>query len=320
MKALNDFERIQRLKNRWAFNYAAYYERIKNLENKWVLNYNPWHDELGRFTFAGTGTTFVLPSTAISFNPSQCLQRVGKNDVRFDYSKFPAYRPDKAAVAITNKYQNGLSSEINRALREIRQCSKFSDALKILDSKFVDLQYKTSLARVPGESGNYLYTSAAIRNLSRTINFSNTEEMTLYRGISGDHFNRATKGSTYVLNDFTSSSTSATVATDFAGRRASQDGTKVATVYRINAPAGTPMAIPDYTKISAGMRADNNESEVLLAPSTVVRVDKVGNLKNVKMADGNTQRVREVTLTILPREKAADELAAGDYSRYEKDE
>lgn len=324
MRAQEQLERIMKLKNRWAFNYGAWYDRIIKLQNRWVFNYNPWHDELGRFTFAGHGT-FVLPSTSIAFNPNTCLRKVGNKDVRLDYSKLAAeapYRPDKSAVAISNKYQNGMSKDINIGLREVRNAMSAKERMDAFNTKIFDT---SGIARVPGESGNYLYTSTAVRNLSRTIAFHNTEDMKIYRGISGDHFARAQKGAKYVINDFCSSSTSATMATDFAARRQKQDGfgsNEVATVYTINVPRNTGMAIPTYTQISGGTKRSGitDESEVLLPPSTVVRVDKVGNAKTVKLADGSTQRVREVTLTVEHQSTAAEELASGDYSRYEKDE
>ena len=318
MKALNDFERIQKLRNRWAFNYAAYYERIKNLENKWVFNYNPWHDELGRFTFAGHGRA-VWPKNLISVNFGENFksQSHGKKDLRIDYSKLPPYRPDVAAVSVSNAYQGGLSKAINQGLREMRQAQTRQQLFNALDTL---VKCPSGLARVPGESGNYYYTSTLVRNMSRTTAFKNEDEITLYQGVSGDKYNkRATKGSILQLNNFASTSTSATVATSYATKRGTQDGTSVQTVYSIKCPPGTAMAIPTYTKMSGGLGKNSgmsDESEVVLSPSTTFRINKVGNIKTVTDG-GQKYKVREIQLEVVPYSRAADELAQGDYSRYE---
>lgn len=318
MKALNDFERIQRLKNRWAFNYTTYYERIKNLENKWVLNYNPWHDELGRFTFAGHGRA-VWPKNLISVNFAENFktQSHGKKDLRIDYKTLPPYRPDAAAVSVSNAYQAGLSKAINQGLREMRQATTRTELFNALNTL---VKSPSGLARVPGESGNYYYTSTLVRNMSRTTAFKNEDEITLYQGVSGDKYNRrATKGSILQLNNFASTSTSATVATSYAALRGTQDGKAVQTVYSIKCPPGTAMAIPTKTKISGGLDKDSgmsDESEVVLPPSTTFRINKVGNIKTVTDG-GRSYKVRNIQLEVVPYSSAADELAQGDYSRYE---
>lgn len=295
-------------------------DRIRRLQNMWLLfNYNPWHDELGRFTYAGHGT-FVAPSNLISFSPSKVLTKRGDKDMAFNYSKMPNYRPDKAAATASMAYQNGMSAEINRAVADIRNARSSKEMFE----RFNDIvKMPSGVARVPGDSGNYVFTSTAIRNTSRTMAFTPDEDMTIYRGIAGDHYSkRALKGTMYQSNDFFSSSVSATVGTDFGIRRATQNGKDVTTVYSVKVPKGTAMGIPTYTKQKSGIPGAQNygvsdEGEVILPPSTVFRINKVGNLKTVKGSDGQPHKVREIQLEVVPQEKASDELARGDYSRYE---
>lgn len=318
MEAQDQLERITRLKNRWAFNYGAWYERIQKLQNRWVVNYNPWHDELGRFTFAGHGRA-VWPKNLISVDFSDNFKTYshGKKDLRMDYAKLPPYRPDQAAVSVSNAYQAGLSKAINQGLREMRQAQSRQELFNALNCL---VKSPHGLARVPGETGNNYYTSTLVRNMSRTTAFKNKDEITLYQGVSGDKYNkRATKGSVLQLNNFASTSTSATVATSYAARRGGQDGTAVQTVYSIKCPPGTAMAIPTKTKISGGLGKNtgmSDESEVVLPPSTTLRINKVGNIKTVTDG-GKNYKVREIQLEVVPYSRAADELAQGDYSRYE---
>lgn len=295
-----------------------FFERIQNLQNLWIPNYNPWHDPYnGQFTFAGQGFA-VWPSSLIGFSTS-ALYKAGKKDVRIDYSKLPAYRPDKAAVSVSNAYQSGMSRVMNDMIREVRNAQSASDARKAFDTL---VKAPNKLARVPGESGNYYYTSTLIRNMSRTTAFKNDEEITLYQGISGDQYNkRAMKGTKLQLNNFMSSSTSAVVGTDYAIRRGTQAKSSVQTVYAIKCPPGTAMAIPTYTKMSGGLNSNtgmSDESEVVLPPSTFFQITKVGNMKTVKDANGNAHKVRVIELTVIPREKSAEQLSQGDYSRYEE--
>lgn len=296
-----------------------FFERIQKLQNLWVPNFNPWHDPAnGQFTFAGHGFA-VWPSTLISFNSKSVLYNAGKKDKRINYSKLPAYRPDKAAVSVSNAYQSGLSRAINEGLREVRNAKSAAERMKAFNCL---VKAPDKLARVPGESGNYYYESTLVRNMSRTTAFKNEDEMTLYQGVSGDAYNKRVKvGSKLQLNNFASTSTSATVATDYAIKRGIQSGqSNVQTVYTIKCPPGTAMSIPTYTKMSGGISANtgmSDEAEIVLAPSTSFTITKVGNTKTVKGADGKSYKVREVQLTVIPYEKAADELAQGDYSRYE---
>ena len=320
MEARDQLERITRLKNRWAFNYGAWYERILKLQNLWVFNYNPWHDELGRFTFAGHGRA-VWPKNLISVNFAENFKTNshGKKDLRMDYAKLPPYRPDVAAVSVSNAYQAGLSKAINQGLREMRNATTRQELFNALNCL---VKCPSGLARVPGETGNNYYTSTLVRNMSRTTAFKNEDEITLYQGVSGDKYNkRATKGAILQLNNFASTSTSATVATSYAARRGSQKGSAVQTVYSIKCPPGTAMAIPTKTKISGGLGRDagmSDESEVVLPPSTTLRINKVGNIKTVTDG-GKSYKVREIQLEVVPYESAASELAQGDYSRYDKE-
>lgn len=290
--------------------------RIQKLENIWVPNYNPWHDELGRFTFAGHGRA-VWPKNLISVNFRQVLKSYGQKDRRFDYTKFPDYRPDKPAVSVSNAYQSGLSRAINEGLREIRHARSQKELLNALDCL---IKAPSKIARVPGETGNYYYESTLVRNMSRTTAFKNEDQVTLFQGVSGDKYNkRVMKGSILQLNNFQSTSTSASVATSYAVKRGEQKGSEVSTVYSIKCPPGTAMAVPTYTKISGGLSKNSgmsDESEVVLPPSTTFRVDSVGNIKTVT-SGGKSFKVREIKLTVVPYSRAADELAQGDYSRYE---
>lgn len=279
-------------------------KRIANLAGLWkVENYNPWHDELGRFTFSGMGL-FVAPSNLVPFNVAKALRKSPGGNM-IDYSKVTGYNPDKAAATAVKYYTDGVSADINRNLRAARNAT---DANKML----VNLNKPIP---VPHESGNYIYTSTAIRNVSRTIAFQTDKDMEVYRGVAGDTYAKMKKGQVVDVSDFFSSSVSDGVAEYYAARRASQTGSSVSTIIRVQVPAGTAIGLPTATKNAAGLSSvQSDEGEVIFSPSSRQQIVNVGPIQT-KTIGGKTVQVREVVVKILPRKSAAEQLEEGTYGK-----
>lgn len=293
-------------------------ERIEKLSMKW-LNYNPWHDELGRFTFAWKGS-WVAPTNGVTFDATKSLTKAGEGNVVINQKDFPynSYRPDKGQSAASQAVMNeNLDAKINKVLQKVSQAKTAEEAANA---------FNAAIQLASMGSGNYVYTTGALRNWSRTFMFQPTKgDLEAHATVAGDPFSKSSQVGTKInmtqpLSALTSKKDNSVVARNTAAQNGG-----VSTILKVSVPEGTAIAIPKVDTWSAtasaalGKSTDVTSSIALPAGQTY-QVTNVGKIRKSTDAQGNTIRVRTVNIKLVPREKAIDQIDDGTYERGGKDD